>query len=71
MPRTHDGAAEPEHRPVGRDDTELRQQINPEEIAACELDPTIPAQEEASNSAFNTAHNLHGQTLIAYALRDA
>jgi Fe-S-cluster containining protein len=40
-----------------------------EEIAACELDPTIPAQEEASNEAFNRAHNLHGQTLIAYALR--
>jgi len=39
-----------------------------QEIAACELDPTIPAQEEASNQAFNTAHNLHGQTLIAYAL---
>jgi Fe-S-cluster containining protein len=42
-----------------------------EEIAACELDPTIPAQEEASNEAFNAAHNLHGQTLIAYALRSA
>jgi Fe-S-cluster containining protein len=41
-----------------------------EEIAACELDPTIPEQEEASNQAFNAAHNLHGQTLIAYALRD-
>ena len=40
-----------------------------EEIAACELDPTIPAQEETSNEAFNAAHNLHGQTLIAYALR--
>ena len=40
-----------------------------EEIAACELDPTIPAQEEASNQAFNAAHNLHGQTLIAYAFR--
>ena len=40
-----------------------------EEIAACELDPTIPAQEEASNDAFNAAHGLHGQTLIAYALR--
>jgi Fe-S-cluster containining protein len=40
-----------------------------DEIAACELDPTIPAQEEASNEAFNAAHNLHGQTLIAYALR--
>jgi Fe-S-cluster containining protein len=40
-----------------------------EEIAACELDPTIPAQEEASNEAFNEAHNLSGHTLIAYALR--
>lgn len=40
-----------------------------EEIAACELDPTIPAKEEASNEAFNAAHGLHGQTLIAYALR--
>jgi Fe-S-cluster containining protein len=40
-----------------------------EEIAACELDPTIPAQEEASNEAFNRTHNLHGQTLVAYALR--
>ena len=42
-----------------------------EEIVACELDSTIPAQEEASNEAFNTAHNLQGQTLIAYALRSA
>jgi Fe-S-cluster containining protein len=40
-----------------------------EEIAACELDPTIPAHEAAANEAFNRAHNLHGQTLIAYALR--
>ena len=40
-----------------------------EEIAACELDPAIPALEAASNQAFNTAHNLHGETLIAYALR--
>jgi Fe-S-cluster containining protein len=39
------------------------------EIAACELDPTIPAQEAASNEAFNAAHHLHGETLIAYALR--
>jgi Fe-S-cluster containining protein len=45
-------------------------QATTEEIAACELDPTIPAQEEASNEAYNVAHNLHGQTLIAYALRD-
>jgi len=40
-----------------------------EEIAASELDPAIPALETASNDAFNAAHNLHGQTLIAYALR--
>jgi Fe-S-cluster containining protein len=40
-----------------------------EEIAACELDSTIPEQEEASNEAYNAAHGLHGQTLIAYALR--
>jgi Fe-S-cluster containining protein len=40
-----------------------------EEIAACELDPSIPALEEASNQAFNAAHNLHGETLVAYALR--
>jgi Fe-S-cluster containining protein len=39
------------------------------EIAACELDPTIPALEVASNQAFNAAHHLHGETLIAYALR--
>jgi len=42
-----------------------------EEIAACELDPSIPAQEEASNEAFNSSHGLHGQTLVAYALRGA
>jgi Fe-S-cluster containining protein len=42
-----------------------------EEIAACELDPTLPAQEQASNEAYNAAHNLYGQTLIAYALRGA
>ena len=40
-----------------------------EEIAACELDPTIPALEAASNQAFDDAHHLHGQTLVAYALR--
>jgi len=40
-----------------------------EEIAACELDRTIPALEATSNAAFNAAHHLHGETLIAYALR--
>jgi len=52
------------------------------EIAACALDPEIPALEEAGNQAFNAAHNLHGagvpsersfslgwETLVAYALR--
>jgi Fe-S-cluster containining protein len=39
------------------------------EIAACELDPAIPALEAASNKAFNADHNLHGETLVAYALR--
>jgi Fe-S-cluster containining protein len=42
-----------------------------EEIIAAELDPTIPAQEAASNEAFNIAHNTHGETIIAYALRNA
>jgi Fe-S-cluster containining protein len=41
-----------------------------EEIAACELGPSIPTQEEASNEVFNAAQGLRGQTLIAYALRD-
>ena len=41
-----------------------------EEIAACELDPTIPTQEAASNDAFNATHHLQGQTLVAYALRE-
>lgn len=40
-----------------------------EEIAVCEFDPTIPAQEAASNEAWNAAHNTHGETIIAYALR--
>jgi len=42
-----------------------------EEIAACELDPTIPAQEAASNDAFNAAHDVHGETIVACALRNA
>jgi Fe-S-cluster containining protein len=41
-----------------------------EEIAAAQLDHTIPAQEAASNAAFNTTHQLHGETLVAFALRD-
>lgn len=44
-------------------------QATTEEIAACELDPTIPETVAASDRAFDTAHLLTGQTLIAYALR--
>jgi Fe-S-cluster containining protein len=43
----------------------------PDEIAACELDPNLPALEADSNRAFNTAHRVHGETLIAYALRNS
>jgi len=39
------------------------------EIAACELDPAIPALEATSNQAFDAAHHIQGDTLIAYALR--
>jgi Fe-S-cluster containining protein len=42
-----------------------------EEIIACELDPSIPTQEAVSNETFNAARHLHGQTLVAYALRNA
>lgn len=40
-----------------------------EEIATYELDPSIPAQEAASNEAFNAAHHLSGETIVAYTLR--
>jgi Fe-S-cluster containining protein len=40
-----------------------------EEIVACELDPAIPAQESASNAAYNAIHSLQGETIIAFALR--
>jgi len=41
-----------------------------EEIAAAQLDPTLPSAEAASNAAFNAAHQLHGETLVAFAFRD-
>jgi Fe-S-cluster containining protein len=41
-----------------------------EEIAAAQLDPTLPAQEAAFNAAFNATHQLRGETLVAFALRD-
>lgn len=40
-----------------------------EEIAACELDPSLPAKERASNQLFNERNGLHGETLVAYGLR--
>jgi len=40
-----------------------------EKIVACELDPEVPRIELRSNAAFNAEHGLHGETLVAYALR--
>ena len=40
-----------------------------EEIAACELDPAIPAIEERSNERFNVEHGVCGETIVAFALR--
>jgi Fe-S-cluster containining protein len=39
------------------------------EIVACEVDPAIPALEERSNERFDAEHNLHGETIVAFALR--
>jgi Fe-S-cluster containining protein len=41
-----------------------------DEIAACELDPAISAQETASNQTFNALHNVYGETIVAFALRN-
>jgi Fe-S-cluster containining protein len=41
-----------------------------EQIAACELDPSIPAQESASNDAYNAAYNTYGEMIVAFAFRD-
>jgi Fe-S-cluster containining protein len=43
----------------------------PDEIAACEFDPNLSALEADSNQAFDAAHHVHGETLIAYALRNS
>ena len=40
-----------------------------EQIAACEVDPQIAAQEELSTSAFNRKNNVAGETIVAFALR--
>lgn len=39
-----------------------------EEIAAAELDPSIPSLEVEDNAAYNAAHHLRGETIVAYAL---
>jgi Fe-S-cluster containining protein len=39
------------------------------EIASCEIDPSLPAAERESNAAFDAAHGVGGETLVAYALR--
>ena len=40
-----------------------------EEIERCELDPAIPALDEASNATYEAATGKRGETLVAYALR--
>ena len=45
-------------------------QATPSQIAACELDPTLPAAIAQSDDAFNLTNGLHGETLIAWALRE-
>ena len=40
-----------------------------EEIAACELDPALPKTVAVCDEAFNAAHHLRGETIIAFALR--
>lgn len=37
-----------------------------EEIAACEVDPGIPAIEQRSNERFNAEHGVCGETIIAF-----
>ena len=40
-----------------------------QEIASAELDPSIPHLEVASNDTFNTEHHVHGETIVAFALK--
>ncbi|HKO17793.1 MAG TPA: YkgJ family cysteine cluster protein [Acidobacteriaceae bacterium] len=44
-------------------------QATVQEIATCELDPLLPETIRASDEAFNAAHRLSGETIVAYALR--
>ena len=44
-------------------------QATVEEIAAYELDPLLPETIGASDKAFNAAHHLTGETIVAYVLR--
>ena len=40
-----------------------------QEIEAGELGPNIPTLEQQSNESFNATHNTHGETIVAFALR--
>ncbi len=42
-----------------------------EEIVACEIDPAFSAVEERSNAEYDERAGRQGQTLVAYALREA
>ncbi|MDP9038842.1 MAG: YkgJ family cysteine cluster protein [Acidobacteriota bacterium] len=42
-----------------------------DEIAAAELDPTLPELELAATQAYDAAHHLTGETLVAFALRES
>jgi len=42
-----------------------------EEIAAAELDPAIPSLEAANNEAFDRAHDVGGETIVAFALKSS
>ena len=67
--RTADGWTFGRSEPLRDPDTvHVRTRLKPLEVR---LDPTIPTLEAASNEAFNAAHHLQGQTLVAYALRAA
>ncbi len=42
-----------------------------EEIARCELDPSLPKLQQQSDQAFDRSNNTHGETVIALALHVA
>lgn len=46
-------------------------QATTSQVAACELDPTLPAAIAQSDEAFNQTNGIPGETLIAWALSEA